>query len=170
MNGSFRRISALLVLLVAAAPTAQAQHRGNGGRIPSAPSARPGGGAMAGERFPGGQIDARPHVAGDQWYGHAPASDARYNFAGRPFANGRLTRFGPTSPYRIQRFNAPNHQLWLSGGLGFDIAAADWPFASTWCFSCPDDIIAYEDPTHPGWYLLYNSETGVYVHARYLGM
>lgn len=150
-------------------PAFAQQHRGNGGRIPPAPPSRAQGSRPEVQRFPGGQVDARPHVAGDHWYGHDVSADARFRLA-QPFERGRLERLGPTVPYRILRFDAPNHRFWFSGGFGFEIAAWDWPFASLWCWSCPDDIIVYNDPDHLGWYLIYNTETGVYVHARYLGM
>jgi hypothetical protein len=162
----------VVLFLVAGSVLAQRggaqQHRGNSGHIPSAPPARSQGGRPEVHSFPGGQVDGRPHVANDHWYGHDDRNDTRFHIA-QPYAHGHFEHFGPSYQYRIGRFDLANHRFWFNGGFGFEVAAWDWPFAADWCWNCPDDIVVYDDPDHPGWYLIYNSETGVYVHAQYLG-
>jgi hypothetical protein len=69
----------------------------------------------------------------------------------------------------VERFDARFHRFWFPGGFGFEIAAWDWPLAADWCWNCGDDFVVYDDPDHPGWYLLYNMDTGVYVHVQYIG-
>jgi hypothetical protein len=52
----------------------------------------------------------------------------------------------------------------------FEIASWDWDLASDWCWDCDgDNFVVYDDPDHPGWYLVYNVHTGTYIHAQYEG-
>ena len=67
------------------------------------------------------------------------------------------------------RVDSDLHRLWLPGGFVFEIAAFEWALAADWCWTCGDDFVIYDDPDHPGWYLLYDVHTGLYVHAQYLG-
>ena len=170
MSKFFGLVAVMLSLVVvgASAQRGAVQHRGNSGHIPPAPLARPQGGKPEVHTYPNGQLDARPHVANDRWYGHDDRNDARFHLA-QPYAHGRFANFGPSFQYRIGRVDLGAHRFWFTGGFGFEVAAWDWPFAADWCWNCPDDIVVYDDPDHPGWYLIYNSETGVYVHAQYIG-
>jgi len=146
----------------------QQQHRGNSGRVPPAPQARPQGGQPEVHTYQNGKVDQRPHVSNDKWYGHDDRNDARFH-VDHPYEHGRFENFGPSHPYRFSRFDLGLHRFWFGGGYGFQIADWDWEYASEWCWTCPDDIVVYDDPDHPGWYLVYNTETGVYVHAQYIG-
>jgi len=87
-----------------------------------------------------------------------------------PYPHGRFEHFGPSYRYRVARFDLGAHRFWFPGGFSFEIASWDWDLASGWCWDCPgDNFVVYDDPDHPGWYLVYNAQTGVYVHAQYLG-
>lgn len=57
-----------------------------------------------------------------------------------------------------------------AGGFYFEVASWDWGLCSDWWWDCGDDFTIYDDPDHPGWYLLYNIHTGGYVHVTYMGM
>jgi hypothetical protein len=150
------------------AQPAHNQPRANQGHVPPAPQAREAHTAPEPERR-NGRVNEVPHVANDRWYGHDRPNDARYHLD-HPYPHGRFARFGPSYRYNIVRFDPNLHRFWLPGGFFFEIAAFDWPLASDWCWNCGgDDFVIYDDPDHPGWYLLYNVHTGGYVHVQYLG-
>jgi hypothetical protein len=144
-------------------------YHGNGGRVPPPPAARTGNVEREGEALPGGRIDNRPHVNNDHWYGHDVPNDPRYHLD-HPFEHGRFANFGPGFQYHFAGVDPGRHIFWFTGGFSFEIAPWDWDYAADWCWTCPNDIIVYEDPDHPGWYIVYNTDTGVYVHAQFIGM
>jgi len=108
-------------------------------------------------------------VDGSGRFAKSPAflADPRFRQA-RPFEHGRFGRVGPSYRYSVSRFDRVGHRFWL-GGAGFLVASFDWPLAVDWCWDCGDDFVVYDDPDHPGWYLLYNTQTGAYIHAQYGG-
>lgn len=156
-----------------AAPPARAPQatrpRANQGHVPSAPPARSDKSApREPEHFSTGHINDTPHVNHNTWYGHEPANDARFHLD-KPFEHGHFAHVGANYRYRVSRIDAGNREFWLPGGFFFQIADFDWALASDWCWDCGDDFTVYEDPDHPGWYLVYNVQTGAYVHAQYMG-
>ena len=151
------------------APHQSAPPRGNGGHIPPAPAARSDRHAdREGEHVEGGRVDNSHHVNNDHWYGHERADDPRFRMA-HPFAHGRFEHFGPGFRYNVLRVDRGSHRFWLPGGFYFQVAPWDWSECAAWCWDCGDDFVVYEDPDHLGWYLLYNVQTGAYVHVQYLG-
>jgi len=148
----------------------QNQPRANQGRIPAPPPQRAPRAKPEPERRNGGRVNNTPHVSNDHWYGHDKPSDKHYRLD-HPFQHGRFEHFGPSYRYNIVRIDPNLHRFWLPGGYFFEISAWDWPLAMDWCWNCGgDDFVIYEDPDHPGWYLLYNLHTGVFVHVMYMGM
>ena len=152
-------------------PAEAGQHpvRANQGRIPEPPVQRAPNAKPQPERYEGGRINNTPHVNNNQWYGHDRPNDKRYHLD-HPFEHGRFDHFGPSYRYNVVRIDPNLHRFWLPGGYYFDIAAWDWALASGWCWTCANDFVVYEDPDHPGWYLLYNLMTGAFVHVMYMGM
>ena len=166
---------------VSLAPAANAQRPGehpnehhdnvhaNGGHIPEAPVHRAPAAKPEVDRRPGNRVNSVPHVHDNHWYGHDRPNDKRYVIA-HPYPHGRFEHFGPSYRYHVDRFDLGAHRFWFPGGFSFEIASWDWDLASSWCWDCPgDNFVVYDDPDHPGWYLIYNAQTGVYAHAQYMG-
>jgi hypothetical protein len=150
-----------------AAPAPNAP-RANQGHIPEAPGKRAPRTKPEVERKPTGHINSTPHVNNNTWYGRPRPNDPRYHLD-HPFEHGRFEHFGPSYRYSVVRIDPNLHRFWLPDGYYFDIAAWEWPLAADWCWTCGDDFVIYEDPDHPGWYLLYNLMTGAFVHVTYMG-
>jgi hypothetical protein len=143
--------------------------RANQGHVPPPPQVRGNHAEVREpERLPTGHVNEIPHVNHDRWYGHEAPNDTRFHLA-TPWARGRFDRVGPSYRYGVQRVDVNQHRFWIAGRGGFEVAAWEWPLAADWCWDCGDDFAVYDDPDHPGWYLLYNVHTGVYVHAQYIG-
>ena len=170
------RYIAVLLAATTAASAAHAQRRPEEGRReaarplpPPPPRSQPGGGGLPlVERRPDGRVDNTPHVVNGTWYGHAVPNDPRFRVA-TPYPNGRFAYVGPTHRWRFARVVPLQREVFLPNGQRFVVSPADWAFASGWCWTCANNFVVYDDPDHPGWYLLYNVATGQYAHVQYLG-
>ena len=142
--------------------------RANQGHVPTPPPQRESHAKAEPEHRPNGKVNASQHVNNDHWYGHDQPNDKRFHLD-HPFEHGHFEHFGPSYRYTVVRIDRDHHRFWFPGGVYFEVAPWDWSVCADWCWDCGDDFVVYEDPDHPGWYLLYNVHTGHYVYATYLG-
>ena len=109
-----------------------------------------------------------PHVdaTNSKWIGHdSGRSDPHYQIA-QPFAHGRFGGgFGPSHVFLLGGGN--RERFWFNN-FYWDVAPYDYNIVVDWNWA-GDQIVIYEDPDHPGWYLAYNPRLGTYAHVEYLG-
>jgi hypothetical protein len=106
-----------------------------------------------------------PHVhSSGEWVGHR-GGDSHYHLD-RPWEHGRFT--GGIGRSHIYHLRGGDRDRFRFGNFFFSVAPYDFDFVSTWLWDS-DDIVLYDDPDDPGWYLAYNPRLGTYVHVMYMG-
>jgi hypothetical protein len=108
-----------------------------------------------------------PHVDnGRTWVGHDTGRDDPNYHLDQPYAHGRFTGgFGPSHRWRLGGGGPGRFGF---NGFYFGVAPYDMGFVDGWNWDA-DDVVIYDDPDHPGWYLAYNTRLGTYAHVQYLG-
>ena len=111
-----------------------------------------------------GHPDA-PHVHDNgRWIGHQ-GGDAHYRLE-QPWQHGHFPgNFGSSYVYRL---GGGDRSRFFFNGFYFGVADYDYGYVDGWDWNA-DDVIIYDDPSDPGWYLAYNPRLGTYVHVQYLG-
>jgi hypothetical protein len=182
-----------LTVLICIAAFAQEKGRGGephgghpaeigGGHIPAhgpapAPAARPAPPARGHENAAVPENHIRvdqkghpdlPHVhaKNDEWVGHSTGPNDAHFHLDHPWAHGRFS--GGFGPQHVFVLAGGNRERFWFGNFYWNVAPFDYSIVADWNWN-GDQIVIYEDPDHPGWYLAYNPRLGTYAHVEYLG-
>ena len=109
-----------------------------------------------------------PHVEikHDRWVGHDTGrGDAHYH-VDHPWEHGRFSGgFGKSHVWRLGG-GGPS-RFWFNN-FYWNVTAFDIGLTAGWLWDS-DQVVIYDDPDHPGFYLAYNPRLGTYAHVEYLG-
>jgi hypothetical protein len=108
-----------------------------------------------------------PHVdRNDRWVGHDEARYDPHFHQAHPYPHGHFPGGLGRSHVWVLRGGNPN-RFWFNN-FYWSVAPFDVPYVADWNWY-GDQVVIYDDPDHPGWYIAYNPRLGVYVHVQYLG-